>query len=278
MEKPNLVELCKQANLLKAVDWLKMDYKDLMILDEARIWTVPIDHAHCCFVDGDETAPATLLLRTEEPTRHNTEDWDDEEGDEDEEGNEEKEREYQDEPKFGEYEIQPRGLAENPQDYSLRMATYGEHTDERCLPDLVCSIWYCGYNPKDPYSSGHIYHFEQDCPYGMEQFTTTIRDWFNVTIRPMCILKLLNENCADTLPYGLMTYGKDSICKLSTGVGAESVEAIWKWLGGTMSYYAPLDYFPVNVKFRLLKMPKEAVDKYRQWLDAYVDSKENYRT
>lgn len=268
-EKSNIIELCKQADLLKAVDWLDMEYKDLLILDEARIWTMPIDHAHCCFVDGDETAPATLLLGTEEPTRHNTEDWDD---------GEDEEQESQGESEFGEYEIQPRGIDENPQDYSLRMATYGEHTDESCLPDLVCSIWYSGYNPKDPYSSGHIYHFEQDCPYGMEQFTTTIRDWFNATIRPMCILKLLNEDCAGTLPYGLMTYSKNCICKLSTGVGASSVEDIWKWLGGTVEYYSPIDYFPVNVRFRLLKLPKETVDKYRQWLDAYVDSKENDRS
>lgn len=265
-EKSNIIELCKQADLLKAVDWLNMEYKDLMILSEARIWTVPIDHAHCCFVDGGKIAPATLLLRTEEPTRHNTEDWDDEE------------EEYQSGYRFGEYEVQPRELDENPQDYSLRMATYGEYTDKDCLPNLVCSIWYCGYNPKDPYSNGHIYHFEQDCPYGMEQFTTTIRDWFNVTIRPMCILKLLNEDCADTLPYGLMTYNKKCICKLNTGVGSGSVEDIWKWLGGTIEYYSPLDYFPVNVKFRLLKLPKETADKYRQWLDSYVDSKENDRT
>lgn len=266
-EKSNIIELCKQADLRKAVDWLEMEYKDLMILDEARIWTMPIDHAHCCFVDGDETAPATLLLGTEELTRHNTEYWDNE--DEDEE----------DASEFGEYEIQPRGVAENPQDYSLRMAsTHGEYTDESCIPDLICSIWYCGYNPKDPYSNGHIYHFEQDCPQGMEQFTAAIRDWFNVTIRPMCVLKLLNEDCADTLPYGFLTYNKDCICKLSVGVGAESVENIWKWLGGTVEYYAPLDYFPVNVSFRLLKLPKETADKYRQWLDAYVDNKENDRT
>lgn len=267
-DKTEIITMCESADLLNPTDWLSLNFEDLMILNEANIWTMSVDHARCMFADDADCVPATLLLDVQEPTRHNTANWNDSDEDDDE---------FDDE--FGEYEIQPRAYTrESIQDYTLRMAANGVNTDEDGMPNLVCSIWYNGYKVKEPYLTGDIYHYEQDCPYGMEQFTTTIRDWFNTIIRPMCILKILNEDCADTIPYGMRMYSKNSICRLDPGVGSESFASIWKWLGGEYRSYAPHDYFPVDVHLKVLTMPKEKADQYRQWLHEYVEARTNDRT
>lgn len=263
----SLKELCLEAELLHPTDWLELKYKDLMVLSEAQVWTVPIDHARCQYAAGDGIVPATLLFDTEEPTRHNNPELFEEE-------DAENEAAYG--SPFGEYEIQPRDMDESMQDYSLRMLNYGCNTEEEGLRNLVCSIWFRGYKTGQPWAEGSIYHYEQDCPYGMEQFTTVIRDWFNTVIRPLCILKIINEDCAkDTLPYGIRDYDPYSIGRISTGSGVDTLENVWKWLGGNCRYFSPCDHFPCNVKLRHLTMPEDICKKYRTWLLNYVNSKDN---
>lgn len=264
----SLKELCLKADLLHPTDWLDIEYKDLMVLSEAQVWTVAMDHAHCQYADDAQSVPATLLFGVEEPTRHNSPELF-------EESDAENEAEHG--SPFREYEIQPRScVEESMQDYSLRMAAHGCNTDEEGLPDLVCNIWFRGYKTGKPWSEGSIYHFEQDCPYGMEQFTTAIRDWFNTVLRPLCVLKIINEDCKeDDLPYGICTYNENSVGCISTGTGVDTLENVWKWLGGNCRYFSPCDHFPCNVKLRYLTMPEDVCKKYRAWLLNYVNSKDN---
>lgn len=265
-------ELCADTNLTQVEDWLELEHKDLGVLNEARLWTMSLQHFPVHYTDTEEeTVPACSMLDQYEEDRHsNPEKFSMDEDDEDYD---------MDNPEnFGEFEVQPRRLCEDAQDYTYRMLehyynSYGEfpHSDER-YANLVCAAWYNYYKVNEPYLEGDIYHNESDGPYGMEQFTTTIREFFNLWIRPLCVLKILNED-VDDVPYGMRLYSADSVCKLDAGVGICSVLDIWKWLGGTSLQYSSPDTFPENVSLLILKLPKDVQSKYRQWMEEYVANK-----
>lgn len=249
-------------DICKVTSWLRLPKDELAVPNQIKIWHTHMWHSNCLFADNEDVVPEISIMGHEKPTRHNTEERDNDV--------------YKDE-----FEIQPRrlvgdhspGYSEDLQEYTVReMINHEMDTTSvvgnYMMDSVISASAYVRPMDKESHALRHVdYHCESD----RETFASSLVPLYDWLIRPMVVA---------TLTYG--TYHSIPDCiysdpesphfgKLRNHGDSTAVESVWRWLGGTVEIHDDVPVtFPQRVVLRVWKMQAALTSMYHHLLSKWI--------